>query len=341
MDKTNSVFDSALWAISASLKNKLYNLDDAIKKETYEIRLRCNRPVMLYGKYKSMFLEKNSTVSAKPGENTCICSFQEITDTFNRICGYSIHTHQQDINNGFVTVKGGHRVGICGTAVCNGQGEIVSIKDITSLNIRIARNISGCSDEIVKRLLYDGDKSIIIAGAPSSGKTTLLKDLAASLSQGRNTAVKKVALIDERQELTNCFDDCNADVLRSYPKDAAIMCAIRTLSPEYIICDEVGNKADIDAVVQGVNTGVNFVVTVHSFDVEDFLQRPQTQSLLETKCFKKVVFLNSSQTPCSVRNTYDAEELLYEVYRRRVGVADDDLYRLSDFSLLQKQNSSA
>ena len=341
MDKDTSVFDSALWAVSASLKNKLYNLDDAVKKNTYEIRLRGNRPVMLYGKYNSVFLEKNSETSEKLSDNTCFCSMQEIADTFNRICGYSIHTYQQDINNGFVTVKGGHRVGICGTAVCNGQGEIVSIKDITSLNIRIARNIYGSSDEVVNRLLLYGDKSIIIAGAPSSGKTTLLKDLAQSLSTGRRCAVKKVALIDERQELTAGYIDANADVLRSYPKDKAIMSALRTLSPEYIICDEIGSGKDIDAVVQGVNTGVNFVVTVHSFDVEDFLKRPQTQALLETKCFENIVFLNSSQTPCSVRNIYDAKELLYEVYRRRVGSADDDLYRVSDLSFLQKQNSTA
>lgn len=333
----NNIFDTALWAVSPKLKKILFELSEKVKSDTYEIRLRADRPVMLYGKYGSMFFCRDASLTKHSDDNIYICSNAELNDTFNRLCGYSIHTYQQDINNGFVTVKGGHRVGICGTAVCNGYGDIVSIKDVTSLNIRIARNIKGCSDVVVKSLLSESDKSVIIAGAPSSGKTTLLKDLAENLSSGRQLDLKKVSVIDERCELSANAYEYNADLLCSYPKDKAIMCALRTLSPEYIICDEIGSNKDIDSIIQGVNSGVNFIVSVHSFDIEDFLRRPQTQALLETRCFKNVVLLNSANEPCRIKEIYDAEELLYEVYRRRAGVFDNDLYRLSDIAVLQKE----
>ena len=132
----NNIFDTALWAVSPKLKKILFELSEKVKSDTYEIRLRADRPVMLYGKYGSMFFCRDVSLTKYRDDNIYICSNAELNDTFNRLCGYSIHTYQQDINNGFVTVKGGHRVGICGTAVCNGYGDIVSIKDVTSLNIR-------------------------------------------------------------------------------------------------------------------------------------------------------------------------------------------------------------
>lgn len=331
--QSSSVFDNALWAVSSPLKTKLLNLPDEIKKTTYEIRLRANRPVILYGKYKSMFFTVESTLSKEVDSTTYFLSPQEVTDTFNRVCGYSIHTYQQDINNGFVTVKGGHRVGIAGTAVCDSKGDIVSIKDVTSLNIRIARSVDSCSDEIVNSLLLGSDKSIIIAGPPSSGKTTVLKDLSKSLSCGRFTEMKKVVLIDERHELSSGAGEIlsndvgfNCDVLCSFPKDRAIMTAMRTLSPEYIICDEVGNEKDVEAIKQGVNSGIFFIVSVHAYDIEDLLNRVQTQGLLETFCFDNVVMLSCEDKPCTVREIYDAKELVYEIYNRRAGIGSDDIY---------------
>lgn len=333
LKKCVSVFDEALWSVSSQLKNKLLNLDDKIKDETYEIRLRANRPVILFGKYKSMFFSTDSTLTKTVTDKTYILSSQELTDTFNRICGYSIHTYQQDINQGFVTVKGGHRVGIAGTAVCDSKGDVVSVKDVSSLNFRIARSIENVSDEIVNSLLLSGDKSIIIAGPPSSGKTTVLKDLAKSLSTGRCTEIKKVVLIDERLELSGAyagfFSDnvgYNCDVLCSFPKNRAIISALRTLSAQYIVCDEVGDCEDVLSIKQGVNSGVNFIVSVHALNVEDLINRMQTQSLLETFCFSNVVMLESSSEPCKIKDIYDAKELVYEIYRRRADIAPDDLY---------------
>ena len=323
--ENKKVFDEAIWAVAPEVKRILLFIDNKIKDNTYEIRLRIGRPIILITKDSSVYLNKNSSVSYEVKDDTYFCSLKDISDTFNRLCSYSIHTHQADINNGFITVKGGHRVGIAGTAVINSKGEITSLKDISSLNIRIARNVCGCSSELISKCLYETDKSLIIAGPPSCGKTTLLKDVARSLSMGLGCKNKKVVIADERQELAfleNGMPDkylgYNCDVLSSYPKDKAILTALRTLSPEYIICDEIGSFEEIAAISQGVNSGCRFIVTVHVGDYDELLKRKQIELLLETYSFEEVVLL-SKDNVCTIDKIISTEDLRDEISRRRAG----------------------
>ncbi len=324
IEKTRNPFDEAVWPVSARLKSKLLFCSEEIKSSVYEIRLRANRPVVLFGKNKSMFLSKDSTLSQTVNENTYICPIEELTDTFNRMCGYSIHTHQTSINNGFVTMRGGHRAGVAGTAVCDRDGNIVSIRDISSLNIRIARESHGCSSQLVEKLFQKNAKSLIIAGAPSSGKTTLLRDLAKKLSSGDGCRCFKVVIVDEREELAategaiaNNNVGLNCDVLNSYPKEKAVLTAVRTLSPEFIVCDEIGNDSEVRAIRSAVNTGVRFVVTVHASDFDELVTRPQIESLLRTYSFDNVAMLSSDGQPCKIKEIYDSRDLLDEINRRR------------------------
>lgn len=331
MISSDKAFDNALWPISGRLKGVLSAVDGTIKSSTYEIRLRANRPVVLYGAYASVFLGKNAQIEKSASESTYICSVQELTETFNRLCGYSIHTHQFSINNGFVTMKGGHRVGIAGTAVCNSDGEIVNIRDVSSLNIRISRQQTGCSNEIFGKLFSVGSKSVIIAGPPSSGKTTVIRDLARKLSSGEGCEMRKVVVIDEREEIASCESaipcndiGLNCDVLNSYPKDLAILTAIKTLSPEIIVCDEIATASEVNAIRHAVNTGVRFVVTIHASDFDELVSRPQIESLLDTYSFDDVVVLAGGGQPCTVKNIYDSRELRDEIYRRRSGLSGYD-----------------
>lgn len=231
-----------------------------------EIRLRAGRPSVCVNILGDM------RVCSEP------FSAAEIADCFAEICRYSVHSFQEEIAQGFVTLDGGHRVGICGTAVTNG-GKIEMFKDISGLNIRIAHEIKGCADEMYSRFFSGGMRSVLIAGKPLCGKTTVLRDLARRLGERH-----RVTLIDSRNELSASFRGTpsldiglNTDALCGCSKTDGIMLALRTLSPEVIICDEIGN--DESAVEQALFCGVKIIASAHAASLDELYRRPQTRGI--------------------------------------------------------------
>ncbi|MCM1164670.1 MAG: hypothetical protein NC299_00895 [Lachnospiraceae bacterium] len=231
-----------------------------------EIRLRAGRPAVCVNILGDM------RVCSEP------FSAGELADCFAEICRYSVHSFQEDIARGFVTLDGGHRVGICGTAVTNG-GRIEMFKDISGLNIRIAHEIKGCADEIFSRFFSGGLRSVLIAGKPLCGKTTVLRDLARRLGERH-----RVTLIDSRNELSASYHGTptldiglNTDALCGCPKSEGIMLALRTLSPEVVICDEIGN--DGSAVEQALFCGVKIIASAHAASLDELNRRPQTRGI--------------------------------------------------------------
>lgn len=241
-----------------------------------EIRLRAGRPsvsVNVFGEMK-----------------TCSTAFsaEEIADCFAEICRYSVYSYEEEIARGFITLDGGHRVGICGTAVTK-NGKITSLKDISGLNIRIAHQVRGCADELYERVFSNGLHSLLLAGKPLSGKTTVLRDLARRLGERH-----RVVLIDSRGELsasvrgTPSFDiGLNTDALCGCEKSEGIMLCIRSLSPEIIICDEIGN--DEAAVEQAMFCGVKMIASAHADSMEQLQKRTSTRSLMPL--FERVAVL--------------------------------------------------
>lgn len=317
MDDTyNGRFDTASKAVCDRLRRYLRLLPQDIKEQAQEIRLRVNRPVSVCCANGVYFLNENGRLSCRLDEKGLCASREDMEETFRNVCSYSIYSHQNEIKNGFVTLSGGHRVGICGTAVIVG-GAVNGLRDISSINIRIARQMYGCADGIMRTLGKKISQGVLLAGTPSSGKTTILRDMARQLASGLCGNVRKVAVVDERGELAGTYQGVpqndlgmSCDVLDGYPKGEGILQAIRSLSPEFIICDELGGFADVEAAAQGLNAGVGMIASIHAGSVQELLKRKQAVSLLETGAFANVVLLEGSREPGRVAGIYRAGDLL-------------------------------
>lgn len=321
MEKINGKFNEACAPCAPRIKERLLSISDEIKKETFEIRLRAEGALILCGTYGCGFINSDGRFSLIYPKSPLVVTKQEIDATLSRMCSFSMHTYQQNLVDGYITLSGGHRVGICGTAV-NEKSIIMSVREISSLNIRIAREVYGVSRKILDEVFYEHVSSLIIAGPPSSGKTTLIRDIARELSGGFGCCYRKVVIADERGEIAAVKDGIpqndiglNSDVICGFPKGTAIMNALKSMSPEVIICDEVGTKDEIEAIEYGLNSGVKFILTVHASSCEELKRKKQIKMLLETGEFNNIVLLKSGRVPGVIEKIINCEVLLNEICR--------------------------
>ncbi len=241
-----------------------------IKGSFTEIRLRREKPVIIMRNGKGFFLGKNGELYSLLCGSCLYASGECFDRTFEAVCRYSIHSFQESICSGFITLDGGHRVGICGTAVMR-SGNIINVKDISGLNFRVAREMKGCSEKIYNKTFSSGLSNVLIAGAPASGKTTFLRDLARILGSQYKTAV-----IDERGEIAAVCGGipqndvgANTDIFNGYSKRDGIETAVRSMSPDIIICDEAGNDEDFSSFRYAMTCGVKICASIHASCMED------------------------------------------------------------------------
>ncbi|MBQ3417704.1 MAG: Flp pilus assembly complex ATPase component TadA [Ruminococcus sp.] len=292
MECENKGWTAAISQLPRRLSAALEKHTQTLSQTCYEIILRVNRPLTLETSLGRYYLSDNGClVSDSLSQKTLIITRDDIQSTYLKLCSYSVYSFQREINNGYITIGEGCRAGICGTAVMT-DGKITSVKHISSINIRIARERVGCSDELLKRV--DPLKGVLICGAPSSGKTTILRDMARALSFHN-----KVSLIDERSELSASVDGCFqndiglCDVYVGYPKDQAILQAIRGMSPDIIACDELGGEKESEAIRYALFSGAAFIATVHGVSAE----RKIVKGLLDTGAFSYLVTLSQRRNP--------------------------------------------
>ena len=310
-----SSFDSAVSFLSARLQQTLCCLPQSLTAQVSEIRLRLGQPVALGGSVGIRFVSEPEGTTLRPGSENLLAEWEDLNETFHRLCEYSVHSCQNQIGEGFLTVRGGHRAGLCGTAVIQ-DGRVTGMRSVSGISLRIAREIPGAADALVSLALSGG---LILTGAPGSGKTTMLRDLARQLSGGGGHAPHTVAVVDERGELAGSWQGerqtdlgpC-CDVLDGYPKAQGILQAIRTLSPDFIICDEVSTAAEAKALEEGFNAGAVMVVSAHAASREELIRRAAIQRLLQSGAFQSVVMLGRGPARGSVQKIFRTGDLLVE-----------------------------
>lgn len=273
--KILSAFDSSLYGVCERVRPTLERLPNYIKENIQEIRLRANLPVSVTVSGESLYLTEDASVSCM-SSNLVHTDKEDIEESYRLICGNSVFAHSNELKSGFVIMRNGHRAGICGTF--DGENPPHSI---SSINIRIARQVLGCASAVATRYRNGG---ILIAGPPGSGKTTILRDLIRILSTKHG---KRITVVDSRGELSGSFlgeshNDLgpNTDIIISPDKALGTDIAIRTMFPDMVAFDEVGTKPELKSLKDSFNCGVDIITTAHIHYKEDLVKRDITRELI-------------------------------------------------------------
>lgn len=287
----------AIRSLPESLQTRLAALPPAQAEGVREVRLRSERPVELRGE-QTGYLLASGGIGSDPAQAPPL-SHPQLQECFYAVCGQSVHSRATELRQGYVTLPGGHRVGLAGVPTRDEHGAITGFKTVTSLNLRIARR---CDVSLPGEMLtaLQSFTGLLVAGPPGSGKTTLLRAIAGRLCQMGQT----VAVVDERCELFPCgmqgfafAAPLHCDVLSSWPKARGILQAVRTLAPDVVLCDELGDSEEVRSVMQGLHAGVRFVLTIHAASKEDLARRPPLRELTSTSAFDRLVILENSLHP--------------------------------------------
>ena len=245
--------------------------------EIDEIRLRRGRPVSL-------------TVRGQNIVTDIVCSPAELADAVSRLCGGTLHAHSDTIARGYIAFGGGGRAGICGRAVAgHARGtEISGVTDVDAVCIRVPRSVRGISGRLCGYIASRGYRaSVLVYSPPGGGKTTLLRDAAVTLASEPH--YRRVAVIDTRGELyrADMFEGTLADIFTGYPKAVGIEIATRTMSPQYLVCDELGDPDEARAILAAQHTGVPLIASAHASSYDELVARPSVKLLLDAGIFER------------------------------------------------------
>ncbi|WP_449622812.1 stage III sporulation protein AA [Robertmurraya sp. Marseille-Q9965] len=278
---------------------QLEQLPPLLLNEVEEIRIRIHRPIEVSVKGTPRFLPY-------------IVKEDDALHLLNKISHFSIYTLEEELRRGYVTISGGHRIGLAGKVILE-QGAVKAIRDVSSFNIRIAREKIGIAEQLTPYIYENGWLHTMIIGPPQTGKTTLLRDFARIISGGNPAFLpEKVGIVDERSEIAGSVHGIpqltfgpRIDVLDACPKAEGMMMMIRSMSPDILVVDEIGRKEDCDAIMEAIHAGIKLFMTTHGNSLDEVSKRPILKPLIEMGIFQRFIELSRLEGPGTITSIKD------------------------------------
>lgn len=279
------------------------NLDFA---ELQEIRMRIDKPLII------VYRNQERVLPSGEAEKYPV-SKEDIRETMDYISHYSLYAYEQELRQGFITIEGGHRVGVIGKVILE-QNKVKNLQYISSINIRVAHEKIGCADRIMKYITKNREVChTLIISPPRCGKTTLIRDIIRQISDG-NDYVKgcTVGVVDERSELGGCYLGIaqnqlgiRTDILDCCPKAEGLIMLIRSMAPQVLAIDEIGTAEEVHAVEYAMQCGCKLIASVHGLDMEEASEKPILGDLIRKRRFERYIILGNSRHPGEVTHIYD------------------------------------
>lgn len=297
-----------------------------------EIRLRADKPILINYNNCERFINEYGGLSNLIEDAYVTCE-EEIKELLQYVCNYSVYAYEEDIKQGFITIVGGHRIGLAGKVVIEGDN-IKYIKNISCVNIRVSHQVIGCARKIMPYIFDEENNNIyhtLIVSPPMGGKTTLLRDIIRIISnESRVNSSITVGLVDERSEIAACYNGIpqndigiRTDIMDCCPKAEGMLMLLRSMSPKVIAVDEIGGQKDIEAIEYVINCGCKLLATVHGKSVEDIRSKPLLGRLVRERIFERYIILNNYKKIGNVKEIFDMRGniLLYDT------LCDKEKYR--------------
>ena len=274
-----------------------------------EIKLRIGKPLIIIYRGKERMWKD------------VIVTKEEIKETLEYISNYSLYAYEHELKQGFITLEGGHRVGMAGQVIME-EGKIKNLKYISSINLRISHEVKNCADKIFPYITYNKQMyHTLLISPPRCGKTTLLRDIIRQVSDG-NMWVKgcTVGVVDERSELGGCYlgnpqneMGVRTDILDRCPKAEGMIMLIRSMAPQVIAVDEIGAQEDVHAIEYAMHCGCKMLATAHGYSMEEIQRKPIFEKLVQERRFERYVILSNRYQIGGIEAVYGENgSLLYQ-----------------------------